>query len=305
MIKPNLLITGCTGFVGRNLLSSEYFQSFNLYCLIRTAEQGNDLKRIRNDLNFIRIEELNLSFNGLEIYACIHLAAYGVNPDQNNYVEFVNTNILLTMKLYEFSKKSGCKIFINIGSVFEYGEQSADLLITEGTIPSPNSLYGATKYSAHLLLNTLQKNMSLKFITIRPFGLFGKFESMNRLYPQVIKTGLKQIPLKLTSGNQIRNIVFVIDFVKFLKLIVENQEKLNVEVINFTNSTPISVKEFVNRIIHKLSFNPSLFQFGILPYRKNESMVYIGDNQRMKLLFNNFKFTSLESAIDESFDYYK
>jgi nucleoside-diphosphate-sugar epimerase len=305
MIKPNLLITGCTGFVGRNLISSEYFQNFNLYCLIRTAEQANDLKRIRNDLNFVQIEEFNLFKKALKIDACIHLAAYGVNPNQNNYIEFVNTNILLTMKLYEFSKDLGCKLFINVGSVFEYGNKYSNSVISESSIPSPNSLYGASKYSAHMLLTSLRKNLNLKFITVRPFGLFGKYESMNRLYPQVINSGLKNESLKLTSGNQIRNIVYVIDFIKFLKLLIDNKDTINEEVINFTNSIPISIKDFISKIVLKLRFTPSLFQFGLLPHRKNESMVYIGDNKLMNSIIKNFKFTDLEDSIQESFHYYK
>jgi nucleoside-diphosphate-sugar epimerase len=304
MIKPNLLISGCTGFVGRNLISSEHFKDYNLFCLIRTPEQANDLKRIRHDINFIKVEELNLSFNGLKIDACIHLAAYGVNPNQNDYIEFVNVNILLTLKLYEFSKNLGCRLFINVGSVSEYGKKYSNSVISESDFPFPDNLYGTSKYSAHLLLNSLKKNINLKLITVRPFGLFGKYESMNRLYPQVVSSGIKNELLKLTAGNQIRNIVYVIDFIKFLKLLIEDNENINEEVINFTNSIPISIKDFVSTIVLKLGFKSTLFQFGLLPYRKNDSMVNVGENKLMNSLIKNFKFTDLNDAIEDSFRYY-
>jgi nucleoside-diphosphate-sugar epimerase len=305
MIKPNLLITGCTGFVGRNLISSDHFKDFNLYCLIRTPEQANDLKKIRNDIYFITISELDNSPTDLIFDSCIHLAAYGVNPNQINYTDFINTNIFLTLKLYEFSKKLGCKFFINVGSVFEYGEKYSNSIINETNIPLPDTMYGSSKYAAHLLLNSLHKKINLKFITIRPFGLFGKFESFNRLYPQVIISGIKNEALKLTPGNQIRNIVYVNDFVKFLKLLVVYKNEINEEVINFTNSIPMTIKEFINQIVLKLKFNPSLFQFGLIPYRKYESMVYIGENNLMNSIFKNFQFTDLNHAIEESFQYYK
>ena len=305
MTKPTLLITGCTGFVGRNLLSSEHFLDFNIFCLIRTPEQSIDLKKLRNDIKFISFDELYNPPNGFYLDACIHLAAYGVSTIQTNYNVLVITNILVTLKLNEISKNFGCKFFINVGSVFEYGEKYENVVIKETDIPSPDNMYGSSKYSAHLLLTSLKKIINLKFITVRPFGLFGKFESIYRLYPQVVTSGIKNESLKLTSGNQIRNIVYVNDFVKFLRLLVDNGDKINEEVVNFTNSIPISIKDFINQIILKLKFNPSLFQFGLLPYRQNESMVYIGDNKLMNSIIKNFQFTDLNVAIEESFLYYK
>jgi nucleoside-diphosphate-sugar epimerase len=273
--------------------------------LIRTPEQSIDLKKLRNDIKFISFDELYNPPNGFYLDACIHLAAYGVSTIQTNYNDFVNTNILFTLKLYEISKNFGCKFFINVGSVFEYGEKYENVVIKETDIPSPDNMYGSSKYSAHLLLTSLKKIINLKFITVRPFGLFGKFESIYRLYPQVVTSGIKNESLKLTSGNQIRNIVYVNDFVKFLRLLVDNGDKINEEVVNFTNSIPISIKDFINQIILKLKFNPSLFQFGLLPYRQNESMVYIGDNKLMNSIIKNFQFTDLNVAIEESFLYYK
>jgi nucleoside-diphosphate-sugar epimerase len=305
MIKSNLLLSGCNGFVGRNLLSSNYFKDYNLFCLVRNANQADELKKIRNNIRLILIDEMHLKDKEIVFEACIHLAAYGVNPKQDSYVEYINSNILLTLKLYEFARNNGCKIFINIGSVFEYGVKYSNSIISEINVPSPDNMYGASKYSAHILLSAFQKRIGLKFITVRPFGLFGKYEQNTRLYPQVIISGLKNQMLKLTSGNQMRNIVYVMDFVKFLNLLIENKDSINVDVINFTNSIPISIKEFTEIIIEKLRFDKTLFQFGMLPYRKNESMSYIGDNKLLNSVIKNFEFTDLEIAINQSFGYYK
>ncbi len=306
LIKKNILISGITGFIGKNLLSSELFTEFNLYCFVRNVNQKHELLKIRNDIIFLDYEILNKPINlNYKIEACIHLAAYGVNPNEEDLTKIVESNILLTLKLYSFSKSQGCDIFLNIGSVFEYGEKYSNVLITEDLLPFPDSLYGTSKFSSHLFLKTINKKINLKFITIRPFGLFGPFESSNRLFPQVLISGYNKKPLLLTSGEQIRNIVYVQDFIKFLYLILNNHQFIKEEIINFTNSSPISIKQFVNFIIKTLNFDNTLFQFGKIPYRKNESMSYIGSNYLMLNYFPNFQFNDLTSSIILSSKKYK
>jgi nucleoside-diphosphate-sugar epimerase len=194
---------------------------------------------------------------------------------------------------------------LNFGSAFEYGQINANLVIDEYTKPSPDDIYGASKLANFIMLSSLAKLSPVKLITFRPFSLFGKFEKSYRLFPQILKAGFLNNPIKLTKGEQLRDYLFVEDLVLIIHETILKSDNNMPSLINICSGNHISIRQFIDLIIELNHFSPSLFQFGELSYRPNESMKYLGSNKLLLSVIPNLRFTKIKEAILASSNFYK
>ena len=280
-MKPIVLITGATGFIGRNLIES--FLHDDRYSLLAlTSKKDSSGQALLNKYKIPWITSENFdSFEG-NIDYCIHLASYGVAYGDRDLNTMIDVNIGLSEKVMRFVSNHSCKLFVNTGSCFEYGTGIANRLITEEDSLNPEDIYAATKVACEDVLKVYSNLLGIKMITIRPFSIYGRYENSQRIMPLVFHSGLTHTPLLLTKGEQIRDYLNVQDVAKSIHSLVVNEQKLqNHESINICSGYPISLKEFITEIIKACGFDYSLFHFGAKEYRKNESMFFAGNNARL------------------------
>jgi dTDP-glucose 4,6-dehydratase len=82
---------------------------------------------------------------------------------------------------------------------------------------APN-LYGASKAAGWMLLETLHRLEGLPLITFRLFSAYGPGERLEKLVPYVMSQAMRDAPIRLTLGSQVRDYVFVEDVVEALRL---------------------------------------------------------------------------------------
>ena len=214
----------------------------------------------------------------------MHLASYGVRYGDNNIDTMIEVNVKLSAKIMDFCIKNGCKTFLYVGSCFQYGSQNCDF-IDENTFLNPEDLYAASKTACEVFLKTLAVKNNIQFITCRPFGVYGKYEPETRLLPLIYNHGINNQPLDMSSGEQIRDYLYVRDVANgFYQIIINSNNFEMVDSVNICSAKPCSVREFAESVIKLKSFDSSLFHFGVLPYRKNESMRFVGNNSKLKEL---------------------
>lgn len=300
-----ILLSGGTGFIGRNLLDRLLSLDFDVFLIVRKIDnEGFYFKKDYSNVKLIKVEDLfENKFDFPRFDACFNLASYGVNYNNLDITEFINSNIKYPLDLLEFCKINKTKIFINTGSCFEYGyvENSK---IYETTPLIPASLYGSSKVSGVIMSKTFAKINNIPLITLRPFGTYGKYESDYRLLPQLLNAGLKNKPLSLTKGEQIRDYLIVKDvaeaFISTLYFDLPLYEEYNI-----CSSNEITIKKFVEKIATTLKFDMDLFRFGDLKYRENELMYYVGNNSKF-MKFSSWKPSAYEDEdIINLFEWYK
>jgi nucleoside-diphosphate-sugar epimerase len=195
-LKDKILITGATGFVGRNL--SKYLEKDNY------------------NINLINRDELiSCSVGNLKSSdAIIHLAgmAHDIKKtsDPNKYYE---VNFEITKRLYDAFLKSDSKKFIFISSV----KAAADVvngILTEEFISNPSTHYGKSKLMAEEYIQSQVLPSGKSYYILRPCMVHGPGNkgNLNLLYKFVSKG----IPYPLAGfQNQrsflsIENLCFII-----------------------------------------------------------------------------------------------
>lgn len=280
------LVTGAAGFIGFNMLKYLNSKDVDIYAMIlRDDTEGiKKIEELSSDIKIVTetVEELIINYREYPIFDIIfHFATVGVQPDFNDISLICDVNIKMGCRLIDFTKLTGSKLLVNVGSCFEYGSNDGTPLTEEDSC-HPESLYAISKNSAVNLMNAYSKSVDVNMITVRPFGVFGSGEGKNRLAPSIIYHGIHQIPLNLSSGEQIRDFVDVKDVVSCIYQLSKSENITNNEIYNICSDTPVTVKEFAMEIIEYFNFDISLFHFGKLPYRKNEAMCFIGNNSKLK-----------------------
>jgi len=223
-----------------------------------------------------------------------HLATVGVRPNFSDISLFCDINIKMGCQLVDFAIQNKSELLVNFGSCFEYGNHG-DKLLSEIDDCYPESLYAISKNASVKLTTQYAKQKNVCLITVRPFGVFGTGEDINRLAPSIIYHGLKKEVLKLTAGEQIRDFVNVKDVVKSVIMLANSSKKNIYDIYNICSNYPVSVKTFTEEIISLLKFDKNLYQFGAISYRKNEAMCFIGNNEK---LLKTIEYTFPENHIN-------
>lgn len=280
----NILVTGAAGFIGSKLVTELIKQQHKVYALIEKGDSMSREKLHAIDSNIEIIDDSQHMLRNATAYPAFdrifHLATVGVRPEFNDISLICDVNIKLGCQLVDFAKENRSGVLVNFGSCFEYGDHG-DVLLTEDMDCRPESLYAISKNASTNLVTGYAKTQHVNMITVRPFGVFGEGEGPTRLAPSIIASCMKGDKVKTTLGEQIRDFVNVKDLVKAIICLSESEYK-PYEIYNICSDNPVSVRDFILEIVDLCGFDVSLVDFGSIPYRKNEAMVFAGNNKKLK-----------------------
>ncbi len=305
----NVLVTGGTGFIGRNLLEAISKKQWSPYVLVSDYDNIDMISNV-DRVSFISAKEFlegNYRTTNGRIMptfdCCINLAAAGVSS-QETLTNLVEGNFLYTIKVLERCKSLGVGKFIHIGSCFEYGQAQRPNLINEENKIDPFSMYGVTKAAASTLVISYGKVYDMPTVVLRPFGTYGKYENKNRLLPQIMKSLIKSKPLEMTSGDQIRDFMNVSDLVDAI-LSFATVTVFEKSAYNVCTSRALSVKDFALHVFDILGGDASLLRFGKIPKRSGEPDWIVGDNRELLKALNWIPSVDLEKGIQDTFEWFQ
>lgn len=195
----NILITGTTGLVGKNLCDA--LRRHNLYAVSLTSPD------YRVDISDKR--QLLSTFKNTPIDTIIHLAnpPDWHNSDPNYYLP---VNIIGTLNLIELAKVRQAS-FIFISSQMVYGVRHLRRGLTETSLVKPTDWYGLSKYIAEQYLYLHHQQTRLPVTIFRPVGIFGGQDTRN-LLGKFIQLARENQPLIVTGkGLTKRHFIHVSD----------------------------------------------------------------------------------------------
>lgn len=300
-MKNNILIIGGTGFLGYHLSRTCIKKGWKVTSI---SSKKPKKKRYLKKVTYLRLDitKKNLLHKKLKnkYDYVINLGGY-VNHYEKK--KTYNTHYLGCKNLVDFFQDKKIKSFIQIGSCTEYGSKRSPQ--KEENILKADKI--KTTYGKSKLLSTnylLKKYKSNKFpcTILRLYLVYGPRQDYNRLIPIVIKNCLENKYFPCSEGSQLRDFLYVDDFVKAV-LKVFKQKKAHGEILNIGYSKPLKVSYVIKKINKIIKFgNP---QFGQIKLRVDEiKSLYPNINKTRKLL--KWKPTiGFLSGIKKTIKYYK
>lgn len=268
-------VTGGSGYIGtrliRSLLDKEYeVVAFDVrFTDTFILEFGKKVNMITGDLLNPNLTSIFQEKAPTHVF---HLA--GVKNRSNVQSEFLlsnEVNFKGTLNLFNgLMSYGGIELVILMGTTEEYGAAKAPF--TEETREIPNSAYGLSKLSATRLALLYHSQFGLPVTIVRPSIAFGPDQGIEMFLPALINTLKRGNVFKMTSGDQLRDFVFVDNLVDALCLIAEHKNVIG-EIFNIADGESNKLRDVALYAAKKLHAEDKLI-LGAVPYRRSEIMNY-------------------------------
>jgi len=280
-IKKKILITGSTGFIGKNL--TEQLQ-LNYDISSPTSKQLNLL-----DENQVKKYLLKNKFD-LVLHCATHNGTKVSNKDlslvfKNNFKMFFN--LARCNNLY--------KRMFYFGSGAEYDSRNYIPKMEEDYFDShvPVDDYGFSKY----IMAKYIKNIP-NIYDLRLFGVYGKYEDWRiRFISQSICRAISDINITVNK-NVIFDYLYIDDLVKIIKILIEKKD-ISFQHINVCTGKTIDLISLA-----KIVIDISGKKLKIKIKEKGLKKEYSGDNKKLIEIIGNFKFTNYDTAINNLYSWY-
>ena len=192
------------------------------------------------------------------------------------------------------------KYFVQIGSSLEYGESVSPQ--SEKSKCDPCSFYGKAKLKASKFLISKFKMIRKKIIILRPYQVYGPYQKFDRLVPHVIKNCLRNNNFNCTQGNQLRDFLYIDDFVNLLVKILRSK-KVKSGIYNVGYGKPIKVNLIINKINSLVGKGKPIF--GKIKMRKDEINSLYPNIKKIKKRLKWRPKINLEKGLKKTIEYYK
>jgi len=309
MKENKILITGGTGFIGSNLVRKLIESNFKVAVMSNDNIKDSKIKDLIGKIEFIRLDLLNEETTNKEIKnlnpsIIVHLAAsINVSRDIFTLKSVMKNNIQITNNIYKscFGLKE-LKCIISMGSSEEYGKNKPPF--EESQREYPVSPYSLSKTYVSYLSQYLYRNCKLPIVILRPFLVYGEYQTNDQFIPYVIKQCINNKAIDMTNGDQTRDFIYVKDLVSAIMKTIENPDNCLGEIINICSGKETKVKEAA-LLIKELTKSESKINLGKLPYRKGENMHFYGSNKKAKRLLGWEPEYLLKEGLKITIEWYK
>jgi nucleoside-diphosphate-sugar epimerase len=303
-----VLVTGGSGFIPSHLVRRCLADGARVAVTVRYGnivknerlrEMWDDLEIIEADLrNRGALEQIKAWRPGI----LLHLAAYNhVGQSFTQVEECFDVNAKGTANLLETCGPVDKFVYMSTSEV--YGHQRSVPFI-ETMTPDPISPYAITKYAGELYCRLKQRVAGgFPIVMVRPFNVFGPYQSSKAVIPELIINCLKGAPVRTTRGEQTREFNYVSDVVDGLVRAALHPEPIE-GPINIAAGEEVRICDLV-RTIAELTQTRSQIEIGALPYRPTEIWRMYADATRAHRLLGWKPKVSVREGLSRTVDWFR
>ncbi len=275
-----ILITGGSGFIGRNLAEQLAFT----YQVLAPSSAELDL------LNAQAVREY-LSAHSFDVI--VHAAAARSNRRVAAPPDLLDRNCRMFFNLARNEGRFGK--MIHFGSGAEYDKTGLPAKVKEEYFDTrvPTDPYGFSKYICAKYIER-----SERLLELRLFAVFGRYEDYTvRFISNACCRALKGLPIVLRQ-DIVFDYLYIKDLVKLTMWFIENNARH--KAYNVCSGRPVALTELARVIARVSGRNPDV---SVLTEGKGPE--YSADNSRMLTEMGGYQFWDLEAAIRDLYAWYE
>lgn len=279
-MTKTILITGGSGFIGRNLIE-------------QLQPKFKVLAPRHKELELLDQNSVQAYFQENKIDVVIHSATAPAHRKIKGPKDIAYKNLRIFFNLARNSQRYSKMIFLGSGA--EYGPQTdiADVKESDFDRIVPEDEHGFSKYICSKYIERVDN-----IVNLRLFGIFGKYEDYQiRFISNAICKAIFDLPITLNQNRKF-SYLFIDDLGPIIEYFIENKSRHNIyNVIPREKHELLRLAEEVKRVSGK-NLEIKVKNMGI-------GREYTGNNERLKNEVEDLKITPLKKAIEKLYGWYQ
>lgn len=299
-IKQKILVTGCAGMIGTNLINDMLYCGFNVMGVDNLS--GGYYENLPIQHKKFTFREMSVEDDSFEVafkefqpdyvFALHAYAAENLSPfiRRFNY----RNNVESMANLINCCIKYKVKRIVFTSSIAVYGKQKPPF--HELNTPQPADPYAIGKYATELDLKVAGEQHGLDYCILRPYNVYGEYQNIKDKYRNVLGIWINQVlngePMIIFGdGEQKRAFTYVGDIIKpIIKAAFE--PTASKQIINLGSTRPWAITEACALL--QVEVGKSKVKY--VEERHETKMAYC-INEKAKVILDYRDETSLEDGL--------
>ncbi len=295
-MNERVLVTGGTGFIGRNVVNELIKRGYEVHSLVYPPLAPEQDGLVQYEMNLLNKEAVEEFFKTHSFENLIHLAWY---VGSKCHVHDLNLDwTIATLNILKFFKDSGGKKFLGAGTISEY-EYKYGYLLEDDTPTDPQTLYGNSKNAVFNVAKVYCKQNGIDFKWPRIFNLYGPAEKPQRLMPSVINSCLKGEDVRVSDCLKFQDYLHVEDTARGIVDVFESEVQ---GAVNICSGKPVQLRTIVEKIAELTNFKGNIL-WGTIPAAFGDDLV-VGNNEKLKSIGWKPKY-DLESGLVQTINWWR
>lgn len=263
--RQKILITGASGFIGRNLIHALVVEGHEIATLSRRRQASpKGATEFVVDGSYSSIENAILEFKPELV---IHLATHYLAQHRAEDLDaMIDGNISFGVKLLEAMSRNGISALINTGTMFQHYANAEY---------NPINLYAAMKQAFEDLVRHYVAVSKLKVLHLKISDSYGSNDGRMKVYhflKRATETGER---IEFSPGEQLVDPVHVDDIIAAYTTAIQRFDQLvrdqKEATYRISSGTPVSLRQLA-ALFEEASGKKLDIAWGAKPYRDREVM---------------------------------
>lgn len=278
-IRQTILITGGSGFIGRNLLEM-------------LPKKYKLLAPTHKDLDLLDNKKVEKYFLNHSIDIVIHCSNIGGTRDTYDLPNVALINLKIFFNIIRCKNRFKKMIFLGSGAEYDKSRQIKKIKEQDFDEYIPIDEYGFYKYVCSKYIQN-EENI----INLRLFAVYGRYENYKlRFISYALCRNILGLPI-IINQNVVFEYLYIKDLVKIIEFFINNetQEKF-VNVGRGVGIDLLTIANLINSLADK--------KVKIIVKKRGFQNEYTCDNSRLLELIPGFEFTDFKTSLKEMYNYY-
>lgn len=282
-----IVMTGATGFIGRNVAEQLLAQGAQVFALVRSESRRRSSLPVHENLTWIEssMEEAEgcVPLIG-NADGFLHFAWGGVNRQEIDSPDVQASNVDGSLACLEAARKLGCQVFMDAGSRVEYGI-TADGTMEESMECHPVNAYGKAKLEFAHRAEAFCREHQMTFYHLRFFSVYGAGD-----HPwSIISTLVRELPqnhkVSLSACRHRWNFMEISDAARAVAELYRFSDLHEGEccIVNVASEDTRVLREFAEEI-HSICQEKGSLEYGTFVQAKEGALSVCPAVQQLKVL---------------------
>jgi len=276
-----ILVTGASGFVGRQTLDPLHGRGFKVHATVAPGEDLDVRDVVAHGVDLLDPRQVRPLLAEVAPSHLLHLAwftEHGKYWEASENLDWVAASLTLARAFHDH----GGRRMVMAGSCAEYDPGGEDARETSTCIERvtrchPTTLYGVSKHALHTLISAFNASAGISGAWARIFFLYGPDEDPRRLVASVIRSLLAGEPSECTHGEQVRDFLHVADAGSALAALVDSDVE---GPVNVASGSAVPLRDLLHLLGQRLG-RDDLIRLGARPTPANDPPVLAADTRRL------------------------